>query len=938
MAKPPGPWQSIKSQEADMASLQKFKLISLFILFFFSFQSLGFPILAQGATAITAAAPTDNPLIALGTKTQALSTALRSIQEGLKRSEDQIAQLSTAQTQFREILALEGPVEAKLAEIEATLQNANAPQPFLDRHNAFVVKTKEGFTQLKGIAANLNALIVRGNVLSAEVEPIAGALEILGPPPAPDPLGSNAKLSHRRSDLKPRAIEERPAITPGTTLPGPQDLAATKDVRITQEIQDLAAQLQNNPVEIFKYVRNKIDYQPYFGSVKGSLGVYWEKAGNDMDQASLLIALFRVADVPARYISGIVDLNLEKLMNWTGVKNAQAAVNLLSQNGIPFEARASADGTITHFRLFQTWVAAFLPGKGWVQMNPSFKQYEYVEGIDIPQAIGFKSDAFYSAATDGATIDPVQSYVKNMNEANIESSLSNYADNLMAWVNANMPGATVGDVLGYRNILPKDLENLNNLKQSFPFKTYSPQLEFSVLPDYWKYAANFQMYGFSYDISLPEIYGKRLNIAYVPATAFDQYLIDFYGGIFNVPAYLVDMKPQLKLEGQLVADGLGVILGTYQVCRSSFLMPLGVAWDTNDKYVRTGADYSVSLDHQQISPDIFKNRIEKYKNLIATLGGAVSQEVVEEALHVTGLAYFAQSDMFSNLSAIISKVSWTREPSQAFLVRDLSVRSIWGIPIQVLRGSLGIDVKRNVVSPVSSFANTQNERTWMLASGSMGSAAEHGVFEQIFLMESVSTEKILTLANRQGIPIYQIDRNNINMILPLLSLSESVKQSISNMVINYGWTAVVPQRNIQLNRWYGAGWVVLDPDTGGAGYMISGGLMSYVNTNTSGGNGTETFLDSLFSDIGETLEKVEMSIETIAAIIAALTTAGIRIYTIVAIGGSITLVTAFGTVALGVAAGIVTYYLIKALIAYWVSLKINRRRWFALSQKHILTT
>ncbi|MHB8156111.1 MAG: hypothetical protein ACYDEQ_01745 [Desulfocucumaceae bacterium] len=82
----------------------------------------------------------------------------------------------------------------------------------------------------------------------------------------------------------------------------------------------------------------------------------------------------------------------------------------------------------------------------------------------------------------------------------------------------------------------------------------------------------------------------------------------------------------------------------------------------------------------------------------------------------------------------------------------------------------------------------------MPRAGAIGYAVEHAVFEQLYGIESVSTEKILYLANQQGIPIYSINRDNINQTLPLISAPAIVKQNISDSVLNSGWIAVIPQR------------------------------------------------------------------------------------------------------------------------------------------------
>ncbi len=85
-------------------------------------------------------------------------------------------------------------------------------------------------------------------------------------------------------------------------------------------------------------------------------------------------------------------------------------------------------------------------------------------------------------------------------------------------------------------------------------------------------------------------------------------------------------------------------------------------------------------------------------------------------------------------------------------------------------------------------------------------------------MTSVSTERLLVLANRAGIPIFQIDQTNLAQILPQLDTFTIVKQNITNFV-NAGFIAVVPQRNQQVNSWRGMGWIVADPTTGSAGVI-----------------------------------------------------------------------------------------------------------------------
>ena len=79
-------------------------------------------------------------------------------------------------------------------------------------------------------------------------------------------------------------------------------LAPTPEVDITHpDIVKVVNDHSGDPEQLFQHVRT-FDYNAYTGSLRGSLGTLWSKAGNALDKASLLIALFRAAGLPARYV------------------------------------------------------------------------------------------------------------------------------------------------------------------------------------------------------------------------------------------------------------------------------------------------------------------------------------------------------------------------------------------------------------------------------------------------------------------------------------------------------------------------------------------------------------------------------------------------------------------------------------------------------------
>ena len=79
-------------------------------------------------------------------------------------------------------------------------------------------------------------------------------------------------------------------------------------IEITEEIYALARGCLFDPVMMYEYVRNNIDYVPMYGSLKGATMTYLDGCGSDFDQASLLIALLRASGFTATYIYGTIQV------------------------------------------------------------------------------------------------------------------------------------------------------------------------------------------------------------------------------------------------------------------------------------------------------------------------------------------------------------------------------------------------------------------------------------------------------------------------------------------------------------------------------------------------------------------------------------------------------------------------------------------------------
>lgn len=133
-------------------------------------------------------------------------------------------------------------------------------------------------------------------------------------------------------------------------------------VEIAKEIDKAA-----NPVAVYKLLYNNVDTEFYFGSRKGAIGTYDQHGGNDIDQASLLIASLRRLGYEADYISGLVKLTPEQAMSITGSSEEQVALDILKMQA-PTDIKSinpeyDAQNHMTAITIEHTWVKAILPAK-----------------------------------------------------------------------------------------------------------------------------------------------------------------------------------------------------------------------------------------------------------------------------------------------------------------------------------------------------------------------------------------------------------------------------------------------------------------------------------------------------------------------------------------------------------------------------------------------
>jgi len=543
-----------------------------------------------------------------------------------------------------------------------------------------------------------------------------------------------------------------------------------------------------------------------------------DMAGNDCDQSSLLLALLRTSGIPSRYVRGDVELRIEDLMNWTGAKTPEAAIAILQRNKIPTSVIYKFDkpeGIIFD----HIWVEAF-DGHNWRLMDPSFKTYVYTEGTGIniseEDIVNFAEAA---VIYDGNTISVDQELTASFLETQI-SLLENTTGNL-----------TTDELLGKREILITEKNNLPPYLARGIIGDRKPAEEFSEMPENMRIKVKVIMPGGSeYITSLSMIAGKRASLVYIPATDTDQLILDYYGGIYNVPfpSLIVQMKPVLQVDGETVATGTSTGLAlSNQSVQIGFLRPGTTGeWEFTNKPLTAGNRYNICIATQKTSQDEMKRLSEIAQEEITGLPGdaPMTDDMIDNSLYLSGMLYFSMVDVLSDYASKSLDVVPVGHISMGYLCNEIKPVGFFGIIWSIARGGAHIDVVRSVKCPTSVTRNSDAEISWMRMCGLIGTNMEHAMFEMLYGIDSVSTGRIFHEASTQGIPIHILDvPETLEADLAVISANSVVKEHIRTYV-NAGYTAMIPQRGITLGSWSGQGWIVMNEETGAAGYMICGGL------------------------------------------------------------------------------------------------------------------
>jgi len=177
------------------------------------------------------------------------------------------------------------------------------------------------------------------------------------------------------------------------------------------------------------------------------------------------------------------------------------------------------------------------------------------------------------------------------------------------------------------------------------------------------------------------------------------------------------------------------------------------------------------------------------------------------------------------VSAHQQGLSYARHISLAVTGTDGEQVALYGVPVRLRTPGLFFDVNSDAVLAVPTDGDTSRQVAYNMQAGVTGSLLE-GMAWQTLLGESgpgVSTVSVICQALQTGIPVCQIDATNVESRLAALALPAEIEDEMSASVAQ-GNIVVTPEQQVTIGDWQGCGYMLMDPDTGNAQYLISGGL------------------------------------------------------------------------------------------------------------------
>ncbi|MEM1183265.1 MAG: transglutaminase domain-containing protein, partial [Acidobacteriota bacterium] len=312
--------------------------------------------------------------------------------EKARKPDAVVNRASTAETSATSSASGDGPSEGELTaerfrEIARTLEAAGSPVHWQRLERARSAYAERGRTGAQKSTA--------GESASSRPTPIVLRSSLLPYRPA--------SLASRPPVLEPTVVPPYLDATDPEELPA--DRSASPSAPLSPAILEHAASLDYDYVAIYEYVRNEIELEWSSGSLRGAEGTLAARRGNASDQASLLVALLRSSGAAARFVEGVIEVDIERLRQDLGLASRTEVTTFLTRSGVAHQPIIRG-GALAAVQIEHVWVAARLPytnyrgavvdrtGRTWVPLDPAWTRFETTSTSGVLDRMGFSAASF----------------------------------------------------------------------------------------------------------------------------------------------------------------------------------------------------------------------------------------------------------------------------------------------------------------------------------------------------------------------------------------------------------------------------------------------------------------------------------------------------------------------------------------------------------------
>ncbi len=605
--------------------------------------------------------------------------------------------------------------------------------------------------------------------------------------------------------------------------------SALPEVDITDpEILTLAEDLDYSAIKIYSYVKNNIRFIPYIGSAKGALATLKSGSGNALDQASLLIALFRASNIPSRYVTGQIAVSDDaQMLNWLGAKTVYSARDRVIQGYIAGELDVNNDLSFVHM-----WVQACVPydnyrgsnssnsGYHWIPLDPSFKEMEYTDGTTVSDIQLFSFD-FDTYLNQRSTTMPHEA-LQNQMEKTLGAALTH---------GGGYKGAIVQKEI---DILPSTLPY--RILKYIGWNGEGTASDVVAIPSAYRVKATISLTN-STDvpllspvaIDLPELANKRLTLSFSGATTSDQTNIDTWLDTAGaeIPCSITNVKPVIKLGGNVISTSSSQTVG---LCSIDNKLDVSVTIDLDALILNsTSFDdvgghnyYSLMISAFQSSDQMIEERANK---LLVSVGGTpdpneLHDETLGEYLNIVGLRYFNYIDNASRVIGGLYDETGDAGHHIGSVSTAMKVNYLFDLPFAVSSEGLLIDIpgakfRQTNINNNDSAGPASNFEAFKLRA-LMASAFESYVWQEHAQMDAISTTRGLQYANETALTVVELLNpldvdSMLNQSCPTtpidLNYSEQVKTDLRGL-LNSGYNKItLPACLISYENWSGGVWL-----------------------------------------------------------------------------------------------------------------------------------